>query len=373
MNVKRIIFFIAAIILMNVCCFADTAYDSLYEQLKIEELVDSVPQQGAEAAAAIGLEDFSFGEILSLEPEQFWLLAREQFVSAITGYRREIFSIVVTVLLSAAVSVCCDDEKTALVFRLICVLVVTSLLCAPVIEQMVNCCEAIKGVALFMLSYIPVFASAAAASGAMMSAAAYQLPVMAAAQLISQLSMGFFLPLMQSYMLLTLGSTISNNKGLRSLCDSLKKLINWSLALVTTAFSGLLTLQSVFSHAADGAYSKTAKFLVGSFVPVIGGALSDAVSAMQGSVRVIKAGLGGFGVLAVTLSLSGPLIGVLALRAVIWLALTTTGFLPTEQIEGILTGFSNIMSIMQAILLSVLSVLLISTAIMLSIGGEIAL
>jgi len=372
-NVKKLIFIILAVMLMTTCCFADSDFGSLYEQFGADELIESVPEQATDLAEEMGLGELSVGEILSLSPSQFWRLLKRQFFIAAKELKRELFSVLAAVLLASVVSAASQQERLTAVFKLICVLIVTSLLCRPVISQMSDCCEAIRGVSLFMLSYIPVFAAASAASGAVMSAAAYQLPVMAAAQLISQLSNSFFLPLMQSYMLLVLACSIGENKGLKSLAETLKKLINWSLALITTVFSGLLSLQSIFSHAADGAAAKTTKFLVGSFVPVIGSALSDAVFAMQGSLRVIKAGLGSFGILAVLLSFIAPLTGVLALRAVIWLAQSAAQFLSAGEIEGILAGFSNMMSIMQALLLSVMTVMLISTAHMLSLGGGTAL
>lgn len=356
--------------LMTVCCYAENDIEAIYDELGADEIIENVPESARDLAQEMGMEKLSFGELLTLSPEGFWKMIKRQFFAAAAERKRELFSMLAAVLLSAVVSAA-DKQRLTAVFRLICVLIVTSLLCRPVIACISECCEAVRAASMFMLSYIPVFAAASAASGAVMSAAAYQLPVMAAAQLISQLSNSFFLPLMQSYMLLALACAAGENKGLKSLAETLKKLINWSLALIVTAFSGLLTLQSVFTHSADGAAAKTTKFLVGSFVPVIGSALSDAVSAMQGSLRVIKAGLGSFGILAVTLTFIAPLMGVLALRLVIWLAQTAAKFLSAGQIEGILAGFSNIMSITQALLLSVMTVMLISTAIMLSLGGAI--
>lgn len=370
-NVKKALFIIMAMIMMTVFCRAEESYDSLYRQLGVEKLYQTVPEQAAEMVNDIGLSDLSIGGILSLEPRELWRMIREQLGQAALKYKRELFSVMAAVLLSALTTAFSDSGRISVVFSLICVLTVVSLLCRPVVSQMNDCCEAVRAVSGFMLGYIPVFASAAAASGAGMSAAAYQLPVMAAAQIMSQLANGFFLPLLQSYMLLVLGGAIGESSSLRHLSEPLKKLISWSLALAATMFSGILAVQSVFSRAADGVFTKTAKFLIGSFVPVIGGALAEAASAMQSSIIMIKAGLGGFGILVVTLSFLKPLCEVVALRIVIYSAQTAAKILSAGQIEAILAGFANVVSVMQALLLSVLSVLLISTAIMLSVGGGI--
>ena len=47
----------------------------------------------------------------------------------------------------------------------------------------------------------------------------------------------------------------------------------------------------------DTVASKAAKFLIGSVVPVVGGALSDAFGATQGYLRLLKATVGVFGIL----------------------------------------------------------------------------
>lgn len=368
-NVKRLFFVIAAVMLMTVFCRADDSYDSVYRRFGADKLYETVPEQAAETAEDIGLDSLSIGEILSLEPNRLWREVKNRLALSFAQYKRELFSITAAVLLSALTAAFSDSERLSAVFTMICALAVTTLLCQPVISQMNDCCESVRAASVFMLGYIPVFASAAAASGSVMSAAAYQFPVMAAAEIISQLSRGFFLPLLQSYMLIVLGGSIGENNRLRLLGEPLKKLINWSLALTATAFSGLLAVQNIFSHAADGAFTKTAKFLIGSFVPVIGGALAEAASAMQSSIIMIKAGLGGFGILVVLLSFLKPLCELLALRAVIYLARTAAKILLAGQIEGVLAGFYDITSVMQALLLSVMSVLLISTAIMLSTGG----
>lgn len=370
---KKLIFAALAAAVMTVCCFADSVTDELYEQLDIDGLIQAIPQQAADAAEQLGLEDFSPGELLTLSPGEFFGLIKREIFDAVSQYKRELLSVISAVLLAAILSVLGQESQTAGVFRLICVLTVTAILGRPVTQCMLRGCETVSSAAVFMLSYIPVYASAAAANQAAMSAMAYQTLVMAAAQVISQLSAMVFLPLLQSYMLLVIAASVSGSKGIASLLGTVKKVINWGLVFVTTAFSGLLSIQSIFGAAADGAAAKTAKFLVGSFVPVVGSALSDALMVMQSSLRVIKAGIGGFGIIVAVLTFLPVLASVLALRAVVWLAEISAQLLPSGEISGALSGFSNLLSILMALLLSVMMLLVISTAIMFSLGGAAAL
>ena len=133
-----------------------------------------------------------------------------------------------------------------------------------------------------------------------------------------------------------------------------------------TVFSGFLSIQSSITSAADGAHTKTANFLAGSFVPIIGGAFSDALSAMQGSVQIIKTTVGGFGIAAVLLAFAPILVKLTVFRAAIWLCKIIGEILSAEQASGILSSFGDVLSVVLALVLCVMMIFIISTAIMMN-------
>ncbi len=49
----------------------------------------------------------------------------------------------------------------------------------------------------------------------------------------------------------------------------------------------------------DVTTNPTLRFVISSFVPVVGSALGEALSTVQGCIKVLKGGVGAFGVLAV--------------------------------------------------------------------------
>lgn len=66
-------------------------------------------------------------------------------------------------------------------------------------------------------------------------------------------------------------------------------------------FVGLLSIKGLLAGAADSAVAKGAKFLIGSFVPVVGGAVSDALGSIVSSLSLVRGATGAFGILAVLL------------------------------------------------------------------------
>ena len=363
---KRILIAAVTVILLNVNCFAQNPTEELYRRFEIDKLSDVIPYQAEETAEDMLDEKITFERIINLSPKQIKNLVIAKIKQSFTEYRKHLFSILSAVFLSAVLSLTGETGKHTEVFDLICVLSITTLLLNPVLNCMQYSCDTIREISKFMLAYIPIYTSIMISSGALGSAAAYQASVMAAAQLFSQLAGKLFLPLMQGYLLITLSGCISNNKGIKSIASAIKKTVNWGLIFTTTAFTGILSIQSIISSSADSAAAKTVKFLAGSFVPIIGGAFSDALSALQGSVRIIKASVGGFGIAVIILTFLPLLVRIAVLRCVLWLAKTAGELLTAEQCSVILTSFENVLSVIAALLAAAMMIFLISTAIMLN-------
>ena len=58
----------------------------------------------------------------------------------------------------------------------------------------------------------------------------------------------------------------------------------------------LLTMQSALSSSMDAFTLKTSKMLVSSFVPVVGSALSEAISTASGCLKLVKSAVGIYGI-----------------------------------------------------------------------------
>ncbi len=363
---KKLFFAAVAIFILNISCFASQPTEKLYERFRVGELVNDLPYQAEEAVETIFDGGITLEKVVSLTPRQLIQIVKRNFSQSVTENKGQLISIMTAVLFSAILSLISESGKCTEIFDLICVLSITAVLLRPILDCIQLSCDTIRELSRFMLLYIPIYTSIIASSGAVGGAAAYQTAVMAAAQVLSQLSDKLFLPMMQGYLLVSLSGVIGKNKGVVSVASGLKKLINWGLVFTATVFTGILSIQSLITSATDSAAAKTAKFLAGSFVPIIGGAFSDALSAIHGSMRIIKASVGGFGIAAAVLTFMPALIRITVLRAILWFANTAGEVVSAERSSGIFSGFSNVLSAMTALLLVAAMIFIISTAIMIN-------
>lgn len=180
---------------------------------------------------------------------------------------------------------------------------VTSLACAAVISAYMSSIldtarAAFAGISDFMLVYIPVIAGVTAAGGHTASAAVFSSVSLTAIQVLARITSSVIIPLTSCMIGITAAGSADPDLGLDRLGDGIKKFIVWGLGLIMTIFLGILSVQTVITSASDNAAMKTLKFAVSSAVPIVGGAASEALSAVSGSISLLKTGIGGFGIAA---------------------------------------------------------------------------
>ena len=87
-----------------------------------------------------------------------------------------------------------------------------------------------------------------------------------------------------------------------------------------TIFTGLMSIYGVASTVGDAVSLRTAKFLTSSFLPVIGGLISDAVETVAGATLILKSTVHIAGILLLFYLVAFPLIKILVLVFVYKLA-----------------------------------------------------
>ncbi len=350
-------------------CAALELTEELAETIGISDLNSEIPLQADQFAEDAGIAGLEAGELLSLTPQELWEGICVQLQRSFAETQGRLFAILGVVLLCALLSMVSSGAGESLPFGLIASLTLLAVLLDPLIECLTVCASTIRSCAQFMLSYIPVYTMVAATGGAPLTAGAYQMLLLGASQFFSQFSATTLLPLLQCYLALSMAGGIGRNKGLQNLSRGIRKVANWTLVLLMTGFAGLVSLQTFLGSAADSAASKTVKFLAGSFIPVIGSAVTDAWTALQGSIQVIHASVGSFGVAVTVFTFLPALISVTVLRAAVAFAAAAGEVLAVSEGKELLAGCADVLSVLTALLIAVLLVSVISTGTLLFLCG----
>lgn len=376
---KKLIFFLISIIFLIYPVRAETMpTENIYEeQFKLsgaEKLADSLPKETGGVLDKIGVSGENWSEITKLTPQALFGEVLNQGKQKAAGPFAALAPVVAVILLNAVienVGGSLGNPRISRVVTAVSAICICSCIVSPLIKSISSMAVVIKCAAGFMLCFIPVMTGIMIASGQSISAASYHVTMLVAGQVISQIAANFLVPVMSAALGLSVISSISPRLKLNSLSASLHKIIKWVLGFSTSTFTGLLTLQSIVSSSADSMGSKTVKFALSSFVPIVGSALGDALGTVQGCIKLLKSGVGAFGMLA-----GGAIFLPLILECGIWIiflnACSSIGdMFELTRISGLLKASGRTMSTMLAIILSCMMILVVSTVLILIIGGRV--
>ena len=107
-----------------------------------------------------------------------------------------------------------------------------------------------------------------------------------------------------------LSSSVKLNKFISFLGSSFK----WIVGFVFTMFAGLLTIQGISAGKYDTISLKATRFAMKSYVPIIGGYLSDGLDYVLLSSVLIKNGIGVAGLILIIMTILVPIISILILK-----------------------------------------------------------
>jgi len=241
-----------------------------------------------------------------------------------------------------------------------------ALMVTPLVSVLTRAQNTALGAFAFLISFVPVYAGIMAANGQPVLAGAYSATTIAAAQGASGLFSAVVAPGLQMLLALSVVSAAAPKINLQGIYTFLQKMVKWVLGFGMTIFVTILSLQGAAGSAADSLAVKTAKFVIGSAVPVVGGALSDAYTSVRGYVGVLKSTVGAFGILA-----GGAIFLPLIVELLIWIAAAelcaAAGELfEQKEISGLLKAISSVLGLFLAVLLCCGALLIISTGIVLA-------
>ncbi|MDD3315276.1 MAG: stage III sporulation protein AE [Syntrophaceticus sp.] len=205
--------------------------------------------------------------------------------------------------------------------------------------------EAISNMVGFMQAMIPVLLTLMAAMGNVTTVAVMQPVIFVSSNILATLINNIVFPLIFCAAVLSIVSSLSERFKVNRLADLFRDGSVFLVSLFLTIFIGILGIQGVAGAVTDGVGLRTAKFLTGSFVPVVGGVLTDAVDVIVGCSLFIKNGMGIIGALGILLMCALPVVKILSVAVMYRLAAVLMEPIGAEQISENLHLLGNLLFI----------------------------
>ena len=338
-------------------------YDTapLYESLS-DEVKESLSKLGIYSTDTASLQNLTFSDVI----DEIVVLAGENMESPLKGLISTIALLLICSMLSTYKTTLSSDISESI--NIAAVLCVTCTTAFPTLKIIQSTADVIKTSTDFMLAFVPIMVIAMSVSGHSVSGASYYSVMLATGQGVSQLSSKVIVPFLNMFLGVAVTGGVCPEVKLSGINSLISKLVKWLLAFAMTVFTAVLSFRQIITVSVDDVSTRAVKFTLSSFIPIVGSALSEAYKTVQGSVNLLKSGLGVFAIIAI-----GFVFLPVILQCVMWIFTLTIGksiaeVLDVSKVKDLLEGVSSVISAMLAIVLCIMSIYIISTALVLLMG-----
>ncbi len=362
---KRSIILIILILIFSVNVSAEDLYSQQYEISGAKELHNQLTDSAKEFFNENDIEPSNPNWVNKITAENILTKIWDFIKSGGTAPIKSGMQMLSVIILFAAANTFkgLSSYKTVLsyIFTLI---IATSLLVSlfSLIDSLVG---AVKGSSTFMFSFIPIYAGILTAGGQTATASGMSFLLLGAANVVSSIASFVIMPLMSSYLAVSLVSGIlPQNSGL-VLGEGIKKIAMWILSLSLTLFLGLLSIQTTVNASADGLGVKALKFMLGSFVPVAGGALSESLTTLTASIKLLKSSVGIYGVVAIALINLPVILELVIWRIVVFVLSAVSELFGIKTGVPLLKSVDSVLAVLIGVVLFIAALFIISLSIVL--------
>lgn len=213
--------------------------------------------------------------------------------------------------------------------------------------------DAIDSMVSFVQALLPVLLTLLMSMGGITTAAMFQPIMIAIVGMTSTVMKDMIMPLVFFSAILSIVNHLSSKIQVSKLSSLLKQGTMVLMGLILTVFTGVITIHGTIASTADGVTIRTAKFAVDSFIPVVGGYVTEAFDTIMGCSLLLKNSIGALGLIVIAIVVTIPILKILSL---IFIYKFTTALIEPfteDQLISCLNDMSNAMVLILVIVLLV--------------------
>ncbi|WP_078391691.1 stage III sporulation protein AE [Shouchella patagoniensis] len=180
--------------------------------------------------------------------------------------------------------------------------------------------EAIDTMVHFTIALLPLLLAMMASLGGLSSSALFHPVIIFLVHTSGLLVNTFVLPMLFISAVLGIVSTFSDNYKVTRLANLFRVGAIGLLGVFMTVFLGVVSVQGTTAAAADGLTIRTAKFIAGNFIPVVGRIFTDATDTVMSASLLLKNTVGMSGLVVLLAICAFPAMKVLSIALIFQLS-----------------------------------------------------
>ncbi len=340
---RKLLAFFLLLPLFVTTCYAEELYDDAAEDMDVFAVEDSLPEDAKEISGNLELDgNYDAGGALSRLFRSFL----ETISAELKNEFKTVFAIAaISVFCAVGMCICADKGLAEYISIASCVTV--AIMVAGNMDGIVSCAtSALNQLSDYSKAAMPAVFAASAACGAVVSSPAKYAAVCLALDVLMSVSQKLVIPLVYCYIAIVITCSISLNSILRTAAKLVKWLATTIMTGLTIAFSAYIGITGLITGSTDATAVKTAKTVISSTLPVVGGIISDAAAVVLSAASIIKNSAGAFCLVAVCALCIGPF-AVLSVKTFLFkISAAVADMIPGGRLSQLLSDIGTAMSLL---------------------------
>lgn len=236
-----------------------------------------------------------------------------------------------------------NKNNVSTLVNFVCMAVIVSILAINFKEIISKTSDCLNTMKIQMDTLFPIVLTLMSAIGGNISVGIYKPIVAILSSVISTIFQTVLLPMFALSFLFTIIGSISPNVKLEKLNSFISSVFKWVVGFIFTLFGAFLTVQGISAGKYDGVSIKASKFAIKSYVPIIGGYLSDGLDLIMLGSALIKNAIGVGGLIILFLTILSPLIQIVLLKLGLQLVSGIVETTNNKQLSGLINDCSKVL------------------------------
>jgi stage III sporulation protein AE len=298
-------------------------------------------------------------------------------VSALLG--GIVFAVLPAVVLIVAITILCGfagtvksaDSGVASVIYFVAYSAVVLTVSASVVDLISMAGDTLTAIKTQIDAVFPIILTLMAAGGGTASAGIYQSGAAVLSFGVMQIFSAVAMPLFIITFAFSVVSNIAPNTKLDKFVGFFSSLFKWIVGICFTVFLAFMAIQGITAGSFDSVSIRATKMTIGSYVPIVGGYISQGFDLVMASTVLIKNAVGLSGIFLLFGIVLAPVLKIIVFSLAIKLASAVSQPIADSRISDFLTSVTKSFSMLTACLLGGAFMYFVTLALFITTGNYI--
>lgn len=264
-----------------------------------------------------------------------------------------------------------NEKSTSNLINFVCFLSVAILIIGIVTNISSSTGKAINSMVAQMNILFPILLTLMTGLGAHASVGAFKPVVAIISTYVADFFNYFIIPLFMVSFVFGIISNLSDNVKLDKFNSFISSTFKWSVGLVFTLFFAIFSLQGISAGSFDSLSIRTTKYTIKSYVPIMGGYLSDGMDLILSSTLLIKNSVGFVGILMIISTILSPLLEIVIFSLMLKLVSAVLQPLGNSKTSNFLSATSNSITMLSSAIIAIGFMYLISIGLIMTTSNVV--